>query len=91
MMGVNDKMAESLNVSMLSLLVSAGPIVIAQIMANLTDKTRRSVFYPFHKDGWSNLSSHLVISTVACVVPVYIFVHMLLSPPEQSAYFHIWT
>lgn len=23
-----------------------------KVMANLTEKTKRSMFYPFHKDGW---------------------------------------
>ena len=42
------------------------------------------------QDGWKVMSGHLVISAVACVLPVYILVHMLLAPPGQAAYFHIW-
>ena len=56
-----------LNPHYLALLVSAGPVVLAQVftltritftisvlkvMANLTENTKRSMFYPFHKDGW---------------------------------------
>ena len=35
--------------SMMAALVSVGPVVLAQLMANMTDRTKRSVFYPFHK------------------------------------------
>ena len=35
--------------AMLGLLTSAGPVLLAQLMANITDKTKRSIFYPFHK------------------------------------------
>ena len=34
---------------MMAVLLSAGPVVLAQLMANITDKTKRSVLYPFHK------------------------------------------
>lgn len=39
----------SLTPSMLALFLSAGPVILAQTMANITDKTKRSIFYPFHK------------------------------------------
>ena len=58
----------TINPHYLALLVSAGPVVLAQVgclcllpyhhyifhkvMANLTENTKRSMFYPFHKDGW---------------------------------------
>ena len=58
----------TVNPHYLALLVSAGPVVLAQVgclcllpyhhhifhkvMANLTENTKRSMFYPFHKDGW---------------------------------------
>merc|ERR1719357_602102 len=75
------------NVHLLSFLVSFGPLILAQVMANLTDKSKRSIFYPFHKDGWKTMSSHLVISAVACIAPIYIMVHMLLAQPGNSFYF----
>ena len=73
----------------LALLASAGPVVIAQIMANLTDSSKRSIFYPFHKDGWKAISGHVLISTLVCIGPVYVMVHMLLSQPGHSLYFWI--
>jgi len=71
----------------LAFLASAGPTVIAQIMANLTESSKRSIFYPFHKDGWKTISGHVLISTFACIGPVYVMVHMLLSNPGDSFYF----
>ena len=71
----------------LAFLASAGPTVIAQIMANLTESSKRSIFYPFHKDGWKTISGHVLISTLACIGPVYVMVHMLLSNPGDSFYF----
>jgi hypothetical protein len=75
----------------LAFLASSGPVIIAQMMANVTEnsKLKRSIFYPFHKDGWRTMSMHLVISTLACVGPVYILVHMLLSNPGDSFYYWI--
>jgi len=87
---MNNEMTRGISINTVAFLVSAGPIIIAQIMANLTDKSKRSIFYPFHKDGWRNISSHLMISTVACVVPVFIFVHMILSEPGLSSYYALW-
>ena len=72
---------------LVALLVSSGPVALAQLMANLTERTKRSMFYPFHKDGWKTMSGHLVVSAVACIVPVYVMVHMLLAQPGQSFYF----
>lgn len=71
----------------LAFLVSFGPLIIAQIMANLTERSKRSIFYPFHKDGWKTMSSHLIISALVCIGPVYLLVHMLLANPGQSFYF----
>jgi len=71
--------------------VGAGPVILAQTMANLTDKTKRSMFYPFHKDGWKTMSGHLVISGLVCVLPVSLLVHMALSQPGHAAYFSLWT
>ena len=76
--------------AMMATLLSLGPLVLAQLMANLTDKTRRSVLYPFHKDAWGTLSGHLVISVLACVLPVYCLVHMALAQPGEAAYFYLW-
>jgi len=75
----------------LAFLASSGPVIIAQMMANITEnsKLKRSIFYPFHKDGWRTMSMHLVISTLVCVGPVYILVHMLLSNPGDSFYYWI--
>jgi len=74
---------------LLAFLISSGPIILAQVMANLTDTTARSIFYPFHKDGWRTMSLHLVISSLLCVAPVYAIVHMLLSQPGDSLYYWI--
>ena len=30
-------------------MIGAGPVILAQLMANMTDNTKRSIFYPFHK------------------------------------------
>merc|ERR1711879_488033 len=75
--------------SMMAVLLSAGPLVLAQLMANITDKTKRSVLYSFHKDGWRTMSGHLVISVLTTVLPVYILVHMALSSPGESVYFYL--
>ena len=75
---------------MMAALLSVGPLVLAQLMANITDKTRRSMIYPFHRDGWGTLSGHLGISVLACVLPVYALVHMALSQPGEAAYFYLW-
>ena len=71
----------------LAFLVGFGPLIIAQVMANLTERSKRSIFYPFHRDGWKTMSSHLIISSLVCIGPVYILVHMLLANPSQSFYF----
>ena len=36
--------------------------MMAQVMDNLTDKSKRSIIYPFHREGWKTMSGHLVIS-----------------------------
>ena len=37
---------------MMAMTLSAGPVILAQTMANITDKNKsRSIFYPFHKVG----------------------------------------
>jgi hypothetical protein len=74
---------------LLALLVSAGPVLLAQVMANLTDATSRSMFYPFHKDGWKAITGHVAIASLVCVGPVYATVHMLLSPPGHAVYFSL--
>ena len=28
----------------------------------MTDKSKRSIIYPFHKEGWKTMSGHLIIS-----------------------------
>ena len=70
-------------------LTSFGPLIIAQAMTNLTDISKRSVLYPFHKEGWKTMSSHLIISSILTIGPVYIMIHMLLSNPGESFYFMI--
>ena len=42
------------------------------------------------QDGWKTISCHLVISSLVCILPVCILVHMGLSNPGQAAYFFIW-
>ena len=73
----------------LAFLTSVGPIIIAQVMANITETSKRSLIYPFHKEGWKEMSFHLIVSGVACIGPVYIMIHMLLSNPGDSFYFWI--
>ena len=70
-----------------SFLASVGPVVIAQIMANITESSKRSIFYPFHKEGWKTISGHVIVSSLVCIGPVYVMVHMLLSNPGDSLYF----
>ena len=36
--------------------------MMVQVMDNLTDKSKRSIIYPFHKEGWKTMSGHLIIS-----------------------------
>jgi len=71
----------------LSFLTSFGPAVIAQLMANLAEKGNRSIFYPFHKDSLSTLTSHVIVSCLVTIGPVYIMTHMLLSKPGDGFYF----
>ena len=88
----------TINPHYLALLVSAGPVVLAQVglnlfayvcfhititslkvMANLTENTKRSMFYPFHKDGWkvtnylptTKLSDHHRSSAGMCSSPAW--------------------
>jgi sterol desaturase/sphingolipid hydroxylase (fatty acid hydroxylase superfamily) len=79
------------NVHGMSFLVSVGPLLIAQAMTNITErcKSKRSIFYPFHKDGWKALSMHLLCASLMVVAPVYIMIHMLLSNPGDSFYFWV--
>ena len=73
----------------LAFLASVGPIIIAQVMANVTETTKRSILYPFHKEGWREMSFHLIISSLVSIVPVYIMIHMLLSNPGDAFYYWI--
>ena len=80
---------QAYNPHLLAFLISFGPLIIAQAMTNLTDISKRSVLYPFHKEGWKTMSSHLIISSILTIGPVYIMIHMLLSNPGESFYFSI--
>ena len=42
---------DEINPHYLAFLASFGPLIIAQVMANITEssKSKRSIFYPFHK------------------------------------------
>jgi hypothetical protein len=71
----------------LALLAGAGPVLLAQAMASLTDSTGRGLLYPFHREAWGTLSLHLVVGTVICILPVYVLVHTILSPPGHALYF----
>ena len=73
----------------LAFLASFGPVIIAQVLANITESSKRSIFYPFHKEGWKELSFHLIIAAAVCIGPVYVLVHMILSEPGQAFYFWI--
>ena len=45
---------------MMAVTLSAGPVILAQTMANITDKNKsRSIFYPFHKVRTGILSSQI--------------------------------
>ena len=46
----------------LAFLASSGPVIIAQMMANITEnsKLKRSIFYPFHK-------GQLILKCLFCV------------------------
>ena len=46
-------------------------------MANLTETAKRSIVYPFHKDGWRAISSHLVTSSLS-VLGLLVDHHKLL-------------
>ena len=70
-------------------LASFGPLIIAQIMTNITETSKRSILYPFHKEGWKEMSFHLLISSLVCIGPVYAMVHMALSDPGNAIYFWI--
>ena len=64
--------------------ISAGPLLLAQVMANLTNTgSKRSVFYPFHpvRPPPRPPASGL------CVLPVYSLVYTVLSLPGQGTYF----
>ena len=41
-----------------------------KVMANLTENTKRSMFYPFHKDGWKVTKQKMVMGAI----PRYIIV-----------------
>ena len=73
----------------LAFLTSFGPLIIAQIMANITETSKRSILYPFHKEGWKEMSFHMIISSLVSIWPVYVMVHMLLAEPGNSFYFWI--
>jgi len=73
----------------MAFLVSIGPLILAQVMDNLTDKSKRSMIYPFHREGWKTMSAHLIISWLVTILPVYATVHMLLAEPGHSLYFWI--
>ena len=73
----------------LAFLVSMGPIFIAQMMTNMTENSKRSILYPFHKDGWKTISSHLIFAILVCIGPIYIMIHSLLSNPGESFFFWI--
>ena len=73
----------------LACLVSMGPILIAQTMTNLTKNSKRSILYPFHKDGWKTISTHLIFAFLVSIGPIYIMIHTLLSNPGDSFYFWV--
>ena len=64
----------------LAFVASFGPVVLAQVM----DRSKRSLFYPFHKETYQRLSFHILVSTTVCIVPVYILVHSLLAAPGKG-------
>ena len=73
----------------LAFLTSVGPLILAQALDNITDRSKRSILYPFHKEGWKTMSGHLIVSFLVTILPVYVMVHMLLSKPGEAFYFWI--
>ena len=72
----------------MALLISVGPIAIAQAMTMLTEASRRPrpVLYPFHKDKVIHTMFHLSVSILACVAPVFLLVHTMLSSPGKRSF-----
>ena len=75
----------------MALLISVGPIAIAQAMTMLTEASRRPrpVLYPFHKDKVIHTMFHLSVS-ILFVVPVFLLVHTMLSSPGE-AFFRLFS
>ena len=70
----------------MALLISVGPIAIAQAMTMLTEASRkpRPVLYPFHKDKVIHTMFHLSVSILVCVAPVFLLVNTMLSSPGEA-------
>ena len=72
----------------MALLISVGPIAIAQAMTMLTEASRkpRPVLYPFHKDKVIHTMFHLSVSILVCVAPVFLLVHTMLAAQGKRSF-----
>jgi len=80
----------SWNPHYLAFAVGFGPVVLGQVMGQMTERLKRPILYPFHKDAFSVSVGHLLVSTLVTALPVHVLVHMLLAPPGESAYCQLW-
>ena len=87
----------SVTPGMMAVTLSAGPVILAQTMANFTDKTKRSIFYPFHKVGDKQRDSEMVIFNLAFIyqrMAGKLLVVTCLSLPwpvsSRSSYWFTW-
>lgn len=70
----------------LAFAVAFGPILLGQLMTSMTERVKKPLLYPFHKDSSVVALGHVLMSTLLTAVPTYLTVHMALSPPGASAY-----
>jgi len=69
---------DDLDINVVALLVSLGPIALACLLGILF-QDKKHFLWPFHKDSKLNLSFHTVIGFLIVVVPVFHFVISFLS------------
>lgn len=61
-------------------LFSVGPIVAGAVVL-LLFRDRKHPIWPFHKDSFSSLGFHTLVSFLMCVVPAHVFALGVLQPP----------
>ena len=62
-----------------------------QVMDNMTDKSKRSIIYPFHKEGWKTMSGHLIISWLVGFTPQTLQTLTAPQSPSQEFVFQHFT